>query len=329
MIQIGSHTITNNLFLAPMAGVSDLPFRKLCRQLGAGYSVTEMVSANSRLWHTHKSKTRRLHMDEPAPRVVQIVGSDPRQLAEAAKFNVDQGADIIDINMGCPAKKVCKVAAGSALLADETLVEKILVTVVNAVNVPVTLKIRTGTNVNNRNGVQIAKIAEDCGIQMLTVHGRTRACRFNGQAEYKTICKIKNSIRIPVVANGDINSAEKAKKVLAITNTDAIMIGRAAQGQPWLFRQIDHYLKFNKKLEKPSLAEIRTIILNHLNELYSLYGKQQGVRIARKHIGWYLNNMLGSQQFKQKVFSVADADIQFNMVRSYLQDAELIMENVA
>ena len=328
-MQIGPHTLSNNLFLAPMAGVSDLAFRKLCRQFGAGYSVTEMISADSRLWNTHKSKLRRLHMDEPTPRVVQIVGSDPQQLANAAAFNVEHGADIIDINMGCPAKKVCKVLAGSALLADEDLVKRILDAVVNAVDVPVTLKIRTGSDVNNRNGVEIAKIAEDCGIQMLTVHGRTRACRFLGQAEYKTICNIKKSIKIPVVANGDINSAEKAKKVLAITNADAIMIGRAAQGQPWLFRQIDHYLKFNEKLENPPQAEMRTIVLNHLEELYSLYGKQQGVRIARKHIGWYLDNMLGSKQFKQKVFSVAEADVQFNMVRSYLQDAELKMENVA
>jgi len=328
-MQVGPYKLANNLFLAPMAGVSDLPFRKLCRQLGAGYSVTEMISSDRSLWHTNKSALRRVHANEPSPRAVQIVGSDPMQLAQAAQFNVQQGADIIDINMGCPAKKVCKVQAGSALLADEDLVKRILDAVVSAVDVPVTLKIRTGTDENNRNGLQIARIAEDCGIQMLTVHGRTRACRFMGQAEYNTICKIKKSVNIPVVANGDINSPEKAKKVLAITNADAIMIGRAAQGQPWLFRQIDHYLKFNEKLEQPPQAELRTIILNHLHELYSLYGKQQGVRIARKHIGWYLDNMLGSIQFKKRVFSVADADVQFSMVRSYLQDAEFKMENVA
>ena len=328
-MQLGPYTLTNNLFLAPMAGVSDLPFRKLCRELGAGYSVTEMISADNRLWHSKKSSLRRLHADEPSPRAVQIVGSNPLQLAQAAQFNVEHGADVIDINMGCPAKKVCKVLAGSALLADENLVSRILSAVVQAVDVPVTLKVRTGTDKNNRNGVQIAKIAEDCGIQMLTVHGRTRACRFMGEAEYDTISKIKNSVNIPVVANGDINSAEKAKKVLAITNADAIMIGRAAQGQPWLFRQIAHYLKFNEKLELPSQTEIRTIILNHLHELYSLYGKQQGVRIARKHIGWYLDNMHGSLQFKKRIFSVAHADVQFSMIRSYLQDAELKMENVA
>lgn len=328
-MKIGLYTLSNNLFLAPMAGVTDLVFRKLCRQLGAGYSVTEMISSDAKLCNTKRSRLRRLHMDEPTPRVVQIVGADPQQLAQAAIFNVEYGADIIDINMGCPAKKVCKVLAGSALLANEDLVKRILSSVVQAVDVPVTLKIRTGLDVNNRNGVRIAKIAEDCGIQMLAVHGRTRACRFLSEAEYKTICNIKKSITIPVVANGDINSPEKAKKVLAITNADAIMIGRAAQGRPWLFRQIDHYLKFNEKLEEPPSAEMRTIMLTHLHELYSLYGKQHGVRIARKHIGWYLDNMLGSQQFKKKVFSVADADVQFNMVRSYLQDAEIIMENVA
>ena len=328
-MKIGPYTVSNPLFLAPMAGVTDLVFRKLCRGLGAGYSVTEMISSDVKLWNTNKSRLRRIHMDEPSPRVVQIVGADPQQLAQAARTNVQHGADIIDINMGCPAKKVCKVQAGSALLSNENLVKEILSSVVQAVDVPVTLKIRTGTDENNRNGLQIAKIAEDCGIQMLTVHGRTRACRFKGQAEYKTICNIKKSINIPVVANGDINSVEKAKKVLAITNADAIMIGRAAQGRPWLFRQIDHYLKFNEKLEEPPSAELRTIMLTHLHELYSFYGKTNGVRIARKHIGWYLDNMLGSQQFKKKVFSVADADDQFNMVRSYLQDAELQMENVA
>lgn len=328
-MKIGPHTLANNIFLAPMAGVSDLPFRNICRRLGAGYSVTEMISSDSSLWRSKKSLLRRAHMDEPSPRVVQIVGSDPQQLALAAKFNVDQGADIIDINMGCPAKKVCKVLAGSALLANEDLVRRILQAVVSAVDVPVTLKIRTGPDKTNRNGVNIAKIAENSGIKMLTVHGRTRACRFMGQAEYDTICKIKKSIKIPVVANGDINSPEKAKKVLAITNADAIMIGRAAQGRPWLFRQIDHYLKFNEQLAEPQQAEMQSIILNHLHELYSLYGKQQGVRIARKHIGWYLDNMHGSLQFKKKVFSVVDAEIQFSMVRSYLQDIELKMENVA
>ncbi|MEM8845170.1 MAG: tRNA dihydrouridine synthase DusB [Pseudomonadota bacterium] len=328
-MNIGSYNIPNNVFLAPMAGISDLPFRKICRKLGAGYSVTEMVSANNQLWNSKKSQLRRLHSVEDSPRAVQIVGSDPKQLALAAQFNVQQGAEIIDINMGCPAKKVCKVLAGSALLGDEELVKKILDSVVNAVDVPVTLKIRTGTDKHNRNGVRIAKIAENCGIQMLTVHGRTRECRFKGQAEYGTIFKIKKSISIPVVANGDINSPEKAKKVLAITNADAIMIGRAAQGRPWLFSEVNHYLKNNKKIADPSSTEMQTIILTHLNELYSLYGKENGVRIARKHIGWYLNSYPDSQQFKKEVCTVDNADSQFNMVRNYLHSAELIMEKVA
>ena len=328
-MHIGPHKIANNLFLAPMAGVTDIPFRKLCRQLGAGYAVTEMLSAKSELWNTRKSRLRRMHMDEPAPRAVQLAGADPQQLAEAAKLNVAHGADIIDINMGCPAKKVCRAQAGSALLADEALVARILSAVVSAVEVPVTLKIRTGTDAENRNGVKIAKIAQECGIQMLTVHGRTRADRFKGQAEYATIFNIKKSINIPVVANGDINSPEKAKKVLAITNADAIMIGRAAQGRPWLFREIDHYLESNKNLDKPPMAEVITIMLAHLEELYSLYGKQNGVRIARKHIGWYLQNISHSVQFKQNVFAVTDADIQFNMIKNFLHNAEMKTEKVA
>ena len=328
-MQIGPYTLANNLLLAPMAGVTDVGYRKLCRRLGAAYSVSEMISADRSLWHTNKSQNRRTLRNEPTPRVVQLVGTNPQQLAQAAQHNVDHGADIIDINMGCPAKKVCKVAAGSALLTNEDLVKRILTSVVQAVDVPVTLKIRTGSSPDHRNGVRIAKIAEQSGIQMLAVHGRTRACRFRGQAEYETISNIKKSISIPVVANGDINSPEKAKKVLAITNADAIMIGRAAQGRPWLFREIDHYLKFNKKLDSPPRAEVCTIMLTHLEELYSLYGKQNGVRIARKHIGWYLDNIVGSQSFKKKIFAVANADDQFNMVRNYLQYAETKMEMVA
>ncbi len=327
-MQIGPHQLANNLFVAPMAGVSDLIYRKLCRAWGAGYSISEMVSAKEHLWHTKKSSTRRIHMDEPSPRAVQIVGSEPEQLAKAARFNVDNGADIIDINMGCPAKKVCKVLAGSALLADEDLVKKILETVVEAVDVPVTLKIRTGTDENNRNGVRIAKIAEDSGIQCLTVHGRTRACRFKGEAEYETIRKIKQSVNIPVVANGDINSPEKAKKVLAITNADAIMLGRAAQGQPWLFRAIDHYLKFNEKCLPPTEEEVRTVILTHLQELYSFYGKESGVRIARKHIGWYYDHLADMQQYRKSVLTIEDADTQLDTVRKQLQNIKIKMETV-
>ena len=328
-MKIGPFDIEHSVFLAPMAGVTDICFRKLCRRLGAAYSVTEMINAKSELWHSAKSNMRRVHLDEPSPRVVQLVGSDPQQLAAAAKFNVDLGAEIIDINMGCPAKKVCKVSAGSALLADEDLVKRILTAVVDAVDVPVTLKIRTGVDPANRNGVTIAKIAEDCGIQMLTVHGRTRACRFKGQAEYETIFKIKNSINIPVIANGDINSPEKAKKVLAITNADAIMIGRAAQGRPWLFRQIEHYLAFNKKLENPQIAEVSAIMLGHLDALYSIYGNNNGVRIARKHIGWYLDNFPEATQFKNKIFSVTESSIQFNMLKNYLRSAEANTEIAA
>ena len=328
-MRIGPFQLDNNLLLAPMAGVTDVGFRKLCRRLGAAYSVSEMISADSALWHTSKSQWRRSFEHEPSPRVAQLVGTDPQQLAHAAQYNVDHGADIIDINMGCPAKKVCKVLAGSALLTNEDLVKQILTSVVQAVDVPVTLKIRTGSDPSNRNGVRIAKIAEQCGIQMLAVHGRTRACRFRGQAEYETISNIKKSISIPVVANGDINSPEKAKKVLAISNADAIMIGRAAQGRPWLFREIDHYLKFNKKLNDPPRAEVGTIMLTHLEELYSLYGKHHGVRIARKHIGWYLDNISGPRSFKKKVFAVTDANTQFSMVRNYLQFAETKMEMVA
>lgn len=328
-MQLGTHTLKNNIFVAPMAGVSDHIYRQLCRNWGSGYSVTEMVSAKPQLWHTKKSSIRRKLTDEPSPRAVQIVGSDPVQLAAAAQFNVDIGADIIDINMGCPAKKVCKVSAGSALLADQDLVERILDAVVAAVDVPVTLKIRTGTDENNRNGVSIAKIAERSGIQMLTVHGRTRACRFKGKAEYNTIKDIKQAVNIPVVANGDINSPEKAKNVLAITKADAIMVGRAAQGRPWLYREIDHYLKFNTIIQPPSLTEVRTVILTHLHELYSLYGKEAGVRIARKHIGWYFDNLPQTKQFKSRVLTIDDADTQFNMVRTHLHDAEIIMENVA
>ena len=328
-MHIGPHTLKNNCFVAPMAGVSDHIYRQLCRTWGAGYCVTEMISAKEELWHSKKSSTRRIHLSEPSPRAVQIVGSDPAQLAKAAQFNVASGADIIDINMGCPAKKVCKVLAGSALLGDEDLVKRILDAVVAAVDVPVTLKIRTGTDSNNRNGVRIAKIAENSGIQMLTVHGRTRACRFKGEAEYQTIRAIKQAVNIPVVANGDINSPQKAKNVLAITGADAIMIGRAAQGRPWLYREIDHYLKFNTIIQPPSLTDVRNVILTHLQELYSLYGKQAGVRIARKHIGWYYHNLPQIEQFKHRVLTLDDAITQFNMVRTHLQDAEIIMENVA
>ena len=328
-MKIGPHELDNALILAPMVGVTDVTFRKLCRRLGAGYTVSEMLTANTQLWNSDKSRLRRIHLDEPSPRSVQIVGSDPKQLAYAAKLNADHGADIIDINMGCPAKKVCKVAAGSALLANEPLVAEILASVVAAVDVPVTLKIRTGSDPDHRNGVRIAQIAEDSGIQMLAVHGRTRACRFFGEAEYETIRLIKQHVSIPVAANGDITSPQKAKKVLAFTNADAIMLGRAAQGRPWLFREVDHYLKYNNLLDSPPLSEVSAIMLDHLDSLYSLYGKEKGVLIARKHIGWYLDNLVNGHDFKKKVFAATDADSQFDMVKIFMQCEVTHMEKVA
>ncbi len=288
-MQIGPHPLSNNLFLAPMAGVSDLAFRKLCRQLGAGYSVTEMISADSKLWNTRKSKQRRQHLDEPSPRVVQIVGSDPQQLAQAAVFNVEQGADIIDINMGCPAKKVCRKAAGSALLADEARVKAILLAVIDAVDVPVTLKIRTGSAPGARNGVSIAHIAEDAGIAALAVHGRTRACAFTGHAEYDTIAAIVAAINIPVFANGDINSPQMAANVIAHTGAAGVMIGRAAQGRPWLCGQIATYLDTGVMSAPPSATQQLSTLHRHVTQLHQFYGDFMGVRIARKHVGWYLN----------------------------------------
>ena len=285
--KIGPFQIDKPLFLAPMAGVTDKPFRQLCKQLGAGVVVSEMTSANPALRKTQKSQLRLDHSGEASPKIVQIVGGDPQQLADAARFNVDQGAEIIDINMGCPAKKVCKKAAGSALLKDEKLVADLLTAVVNAVNVPVTLKIRTGWSPELRNGVQIAKIAQEQGIQALAVHGRTRACRFQGVAEYETIKAIKDAVTIPIIANGDIITPAQAVQVLKYTGVDGLMIGRGAQGQPWIFEQIQHYLDTGKQLPTLSNAEVRKILLRHLGNLYDFYGEFMGIRIARKHVGWY------------------------------------------
>ena len=285
-MQIGPYILENNLILAPMAGISDRPFRALCKQFGAGLAVSEMVASNPAL-RTHKRTVLKAdHTGETGLRSVQILGTDPEQMADAARFNAQRGAQIIDINMGCPAKKVCSVAAGSALLRDEALVKKILDAVVNAVDIPVTLKIRTGWDLHSRNAVAIAQIAEDSGIAALTLHGRTRACKFNGQAEYVTIKEVKQAVGIPIIANGDIDSAEKADYVLTATGADAIMIGRAAQGNPWLFNQISHFLKTGKNLEKPTDTAIHSTLLSHLDQLYSFYGNVSGVRIARKHIGW-------------------------------------------
>jgi len=297
-VQIGPYQLKNNLIVAPMAGVTDRPFRQLCKKMGAGMAVSEMVASNSLLYGSEKTKRRANHEGEVEPISVQIVGADPEMLAEAARHNVSNGAQIIDINMGCPAKKICNVMAGSALLRDEALVAKILTTVVNAVDVPVTLKIRTGWDKANRNAVQIARIAEDCGIQSLAVHGRTRACAYMGDAEYDTIADVKQAIRIPVVANGDITSPEKAKLVLDKTGVDAVMIGRAAQGRPWIFREIAHYLKTGEYLPAPEVAEIRSVLLAHLEDLYDFYGEHTGVRVARKHISWYTKGLVGSANFR-------------------------------
>ncbi len=288
-MQIGAYRLPNNVVLAPMAGVSDRPFREICIRYGAGLAVSEMVASKPDLAGHKKTLLKADHNGETGLRSVQIVGTDPAEMAAAAKINTERGAQIIDINMGCPAKKVCSVAAGSALLKNEPLVERILSAVVNAVDVPVTLKIRTGWDLQNRNALTIARIAEQNGIAALTVHGRTRACKFAGHAEYDTVRQIKQSVSIPIIANGDIDSPEKARQVLATTGVDAIMIGRAAQGNPWLFKQIRHFLDTGATLAAPTHTEIYPTLLGHLQALYSFYGNISGVKIARKHIAWYLH----------------------------------------
>jgi len=316
-ILIGPHRLTGRAFLAPMAGVTDLPFRRLCRRLGAALAAGEMLSADARLWDTVESRRRRDHSGEPGPRVVQIAGGDPQMMADAARRNADAGAEIIDVNMGCPARKVCNKEAGSALLRDESLVAAILSATVSAVSVPVTLKIRTGWHPTARNGVRIARIAEDAGISALAVHGRTRACRFDGSAEYATIAEIKQAVRIPVIANGDIDSAEKAVRVLAATGVDGVMIGRAAQGRPWIFREVEAALAGEPVPAEPGPAEVRDIMLTHLRDLYEFYGPEAGVRIARKHIGWYCRERPQAQAFRQSVMQVESAEGQVDRVREY------------
>jgi tRNA-dihydrouridine synthase B len=318
-MKIGPYTLESNLALAPMVGVTDLPFRRLCRGFGAGIAAGEMLTADVRLWHTRKSRLRMDHRDEPEPRVVQIVGGDPQMLAEAAQRNVDAGAQIIDINMGCPAKKVCNKAAGSALMRDEKLVRDILEAVVNAVSVPVTLKMRTGWNTQERNAVAIARMAEDIGVQALAVHGRTRACMFEGPAEYDTIAAVKAAVRIPVFANGDIDSPQKARFVLEHTGADGIMIGRGAQGRPWIFREIATYLRTGVIPAPPSLAEVRDIMLAHLRELHAFYGDEAGVRIARKHIGWYAKGRARAQSLGHAVMQTTKADEQLDAARAYFE----------
>ncbi len=316
-MQIGPYEIAPPVILAPMAGVTDRPFRQLCRRLGAGLAVSEMVSADPRLWDSPKTRRRLDHRGEAEPRVVQIAGYDPAMLAKAAKVNVDNGAQIIDINMGCPAKKVCNVQAGSALLRDESLVGRILEAVVAAVEVPVTLKIRTGWDPEHRNGVTIARIAETAGIQALAVHGRTRACAYGGQAEYHTIRAIKAAVAIPVTANGDIQNPEQARRVLDFTGADAVMIGRAAQGRPWLPGQIAHYLATGERLAEPPPARVRDILSEHLENLYRFYGEYTGVRVARKHLGWYSKDHPQAAAFRAIVNSVECQRRQLALTREY------------
>ncbi|NVJ60679.1 MAG: tRNA dihydrouridine synthase DusB [Gammaproteobacteria bacterium] len=328
-MKIGPYQLDNQLVLAPMAGVTDRPFRMLCKELGAGMTVSEMVASNPKLRDTRKSRLRSDHTGEAGIRSVQIAGADPDMMAQAAVYNVEQGAQVIDINMGCPAKKVCNKAAGSALMREPELVEKILTAVTNAVSVPVTLKIRTGWDGDNKNGVMIAQIAEAAGIASLAVHGRTRACGYKGEAEYNTIRLIKQSVNIPVIANGDINTPEKAKHVLAATGADAIMIGRAAQGRPWIFREILHFLETGSRLEEPEVHEVEDIMLRHISHLHSFYGKGQGTRIARKHVSWYLKEQQDSQVFRNQFVRIETAEEQLEAAKQFFQQQKLKQAKVA
>ncbi|KQZ60296.1 MULTISPECIES: tRNA dihydrouridine synthase DusB [unclassified Lysobacter] len=316
-MRIGPHDIDPRVVLAPMAGVTDKPFRVLCKRLGAGLCVSEMTTSDARFWATAKSRHRMDHSGEPAPISVQIAGTVPEVMADAARHNVDHGAQIVDINMGCPAKKVCNAWAGSALMRDEALVARILEAVVRAVDVPVTLKIRTGWDHDQRNALNIARIAQDAGIQALAVHGRTRDQQYTGTAEYDTIAAVKAELRIPVLANGDIDSPQKAAAVLARTGCDAVMIGRAAQGRPWIFREVAHYLAHGELLPEPSLADIRGWLLGHLEHLHAFYGELSGVRIARKHLGWYAKDRPENAAFRAVVNRAESADAQLRLTRDY------------
>jgi len=318
-MQIGPYNLPNKLVLAPMAGISDRPFRSICKDFGVGFTVSEMVASNPDLRDYKKTRLKADYEGEKGLGSVQIVGTDPKQMADAAIYNVQRGARIIDINMGCPAKKVCAQAAGSALLRDVDLVKRILDAVVTAVDVPVTLKIRTGWDKENRNALEVANIAENAGIAALTVHGRTRACKFQGEAEYETIKQVKQIVKIPVIANGDIDSAQKAEFVLSMTGADAIMIGRGAQGNPWLFKEIDGFISLGAKIEKPSVADIFVILTEHLDKLYSFYGSTVGVRIARKHIGWYFKNLdFICQDIRSKINQATQPNQQMALIHSAL-----------
>jgi len=316
-MQIGPYRIEPKVMLAPMAGVTDKPFRVLCKRLGAGLCVSEMTTSDPRFWNTSKSLHRMDHVGEPAPVSVQIAGTVPEVMAEAARYNVDHGAQLIDINMGCPAKKVCNAWAGSALMRDEALVSRILEAVVGAVDVPVTLKIRTGWATDQRNALAIGRIAEAAGIAALAVHGRTRDQQYTGVAEYDTIAQIKSALSIPVIANGDIDTPQKAASVLAHTGCDAVMIGRAAQGRPWIFREVAHYLATGELLAEPTLAEVRDILLAHLEHLHAFYGEQAGVRIARKHLGWYAKDRPENAAFRAIVNRAETAEAQLRLTRDY------------
>jgi tRNA-dihydrouridine synthase B len=314
-MRIGPYTLKNNLMLAPMAGITDRPFRELCRQYGAGLAISEMVTSKPELRAHHRTLLKTDHRGEEGPLSVQILGADPKQMAEAARLNVERGAQIIDINMGCPAKKICSVAAGSALLKNEPLVQSILESVTAAVNVPVTLKIRTGWDTVNRNACTIAKIAEQAGIAALAIHGRTRACGFSGNAEYETIRAVKNAVSIPLIVNGDIDSPQKALDVLRYTDADAVMIGRAAQGRPWIFQAIEHYLQTGLQPAMPHITQIREVVLSHLDKLYGFYGNESGVKIARKHIGWYFSHIGPLQTaIRQRLFHAGNPAQQYALV---------------
>ncbi len=321
-MRIGTHTLKNRLVVAPMAGVTDRPFRQLCKKLGAGMAMSEMVTSNSLLYGSAKTQRRANHEGEVDPISVQIAGADPLMMAEAARYNVDHGAQIIDINMGCPAKKICNVMAGSALLKDEPLVARILEAVVTAAgNVPVTLKIRTGWDKEHKNALTILKTAENAGIQALAIHGRTRACAYTGNAEYDTIKAVKAEAKIPVIANGDITTPEKAKYVLEYTGADAVMIGRAAQGRPWIFREIAYYLQTGRHMPLPEVTEIHAVLREHIHDLYDFYGEVTGVRVARKHISWYTRGLVGASLFRHTMNLLATPEEQLNAVDAYFAQA--------
>jgi tRNA-dihydrouridine synthase B len=330
-MNIGPHVLANNLFAAPMAGVTDRPFRQLCRRLGAGYAVSEMVTSRRDLWNTLKTSRRANHEGEPGPVAVQIAGTDAAMMAEAAAYNIDRGAQIIDINMGCPAKKVCNKWAGSALMQDERLAVSIAAAVVDACaphGVPVTLKMRTGWCQAHRNAVRLARAFEEVGVQMLTVHGRTREQGYRGAAEYETIAAVKASVRVPVVANGDIDTPERARDVLRQTGADAIMIGRAAQGRPWIFREVAHFLATGTRLAPPLVAEVRRLLLEHLQDHHTLYGEYTGVRSARKHIAWYVHALPGGASFRARMNAIEDSATQMQAVRAFFDELGSRMERM-